>query len=128
MNNSITNFDEIIIEDKKYFNIYIYLLGNQLMKKQIETIILNIDDFDQKVHQVLNYGDLTEIVIFKIIKYPYLSSILLLILEIIHKTSYTNEEILQSEIIKKKPDLPNTELLKELAETISYFNKRKNDK
>lgn len=46
MNNSITNFDEIIIEDKKYFNIYIYLLGNQLMKKQIETIILNIDDFD----------------------------------------------------------------------------------
>lgn len=52
----------------------------------------------------------------------------MLILEIIHKTSYTNEEILQSEIIKKKPDLPNTELLKELAETISYFNKRKNDK
>lgn len=128
MNNFITNFDEIIIEDKKYFNIYIDLLGNQLTKKQIEIIVLNIDGFDYKVHQVLDYGDLTEIAIFKIIKYPYLNNILLLILEIIHKTSYTNEEILQSEIVKRMPDLCNTGLLKELAETISYFNKRKNDK
>lgn len=56
---------------------------------------------------------------------PYLNSILLLILEIIHTTSYTHNQILQSEIVKRRPDLCNTKLLKELAETISYFNKKK---
>ena len=128
MNNFITEFDQIIIEEKMYFNIYIDLLNTQLTKKQIETIVLSIEGFDYKVHQVLDYGDLIEISIFKMIKYPYLSSILLLILEIIHTTSYTHNQILQSEIVKKRPDLCNTKLLKELVETISYFNKKKNDK
>lgn len=128
MNNFITDFDQIIIEEKMFFNIYIDLLGNQLTKNQVETILLSIDGFDYKVHQVLDYGDLMEISIFKIIKYPYLSSILLLILEIIHTTSYTHNQILQSEIVKRRPDLCNTKLLKELAETISYFNEKKNDK
>jgi hypothetical protein len=128
MNKFITNFDEIIVEDQKYFNIYIDLCGNELTKKQIEKIELNIDEINYNVHQVLDYEDLTEISIFRMIKYPYLSDVLLVILKVIHTTTEIEPIILQSEIVKTNPELCNTELLKEISETVSYFNKKKNDK
>lgn len=128
MNKLIVNFDQIIIDDKNYFNIYIDLLGNNLTKKQIESFILDIDGVNYKPHQVLNYGDLIEINIFKMLKYPYLSDILLILLETIHTTSYIDINIIQAELVKRWPNLSSTESLIDLAETVSYFNKKKNDK
>jgi hypothetical protein len=79
-NNPFSTYEQIIIEDDNFFNIYMDLNEKNTTKEFIETIILNIDEIKYKPHQVLNCEDLKECYIFLMIKYPYLHIILVVIL------------------------------------------------